>query len=218
MTKTLTSPMKAGRAIMAERRSASGKTTASGQASTGVADVAFPRGFTTKDFTALRGYVQRIAPAIIARTYYDPDEDPHAATPGAMERYLNAMLDTLVQLALAHGSTALAEHLRASIKQHGQPKLTAVTFRMVTEAAQLAAAAPQPYHAIGAWLRPRIARRLKGEGLATLGDLVAFCNRRGPSWWRSIARIGRGRARDRQLAAQAAGGPAVDGRPRRRLR
>ena len=51
------------------------------------------------------------------------------------------MLDTLVQLALAHGSTVLADHLRASIKQHGQPKLTAVTFRMVTEAAQLAAAA-----------------------------------------------------------------------------
>ena len=51
------------------------------------------------------------------------------------------MLDTLVQLAIAHGSTVLADHLRASIKQHGQPKLTAVTFRMVTEAAQLAAAA-----------------------------------------------------------------------------
>jgi hypothetical protein len=30
--------------------------------------------------------VQRIAPAVIARTYYDPDEDAHAATPGAMER------------------------------------------------------------------------------------------------------------------------------------
>jgi integrase len=180
---------------MAERRASSGKATASGEASTGVADVAFPRGFTTKDFTALRAYVQRIAPAIIARTYYDSDEDPHAATPAAMERYLNAMLDTLVQLALAHGSKALAEHLRASIKQHGQPKLTAVTFRMVTEAAQLAAAAPHPDHAIGAWLRPRIARRLKGEGIATLGDLVGFCNRRGPSWWRSIPRIGRGRAR-----------------------
>ncbi|BBU33372.1 hypothetical protein BTHE68_71060 (plasmid) [Burkholderia sp. THE68] len=180
---------------MVERRSSSGKATASGQASTGVADVAIPRGFTTKDFTALRAYVQRIQPAVIARTYYDPDEDPHAATPSAMERYLTGMLDTLVQLALAHGSMALAEHLRASIKQHGQPKLTAVTFRMVTEAAQLAAAAPHPDHAIGAWLRPRIARRLKGEGIATLGDLVAFCNRRGPSWWRSIPRIGRGRAR-----------------------
>ena len=139
--------------------------------------------------------MQRIAPAVIARTYYDPDDDPHAATPGAMERHLATMLDTLVQLAIAHGSTVLADHLRASIKQHGQPKLTAVTFRMVTEAAQLAAAAPHPDHAIGAWLRPRVARRLKGEGITTLGELVAFCNRRGASWWRSIPRIGPGRAR-----------------------
>jgi integrase len=44
-------------------------------------------------------------------------------------------------------------------------------------------------------LRPRIARRLKGEGITTLGELVAFCNRRGGSWWRSIPRIGPGRAR-----------------------
>ncbi|SAL80957.1 integrase [Caballeronia terrestris] len=153
------------------------------------------RGYTAKDFTALRAYVELIAPAVIARTYYDPDADPHAASPGAMERHLARMLDTLVQLAIAHGSTVLADHLRASIKQHGRPKLTAVTFRMVTEAAQLAAAAPHPDHAIGAWLRPRVARRLKGEGITTLGGLVAFCNRRGSSWWRSIPRIGPGRAR-----------------------
>ncbi|WP_244831983.1 phage integrase family protein [Caballeronia sp. TF1N1] len=160
-----------------------------------VATVAIERGFTTKDFTALRAFVQRIAPAIIARTYYDPDEDAHAATPAAMERHLNGMLDSLVQLAMAHGSSALATHLRASIKQHGRPLLTAVTFRMVTEAAQLVAATPHADHPIGAWLRPRIARRLKGEGIATLGELLAFCNRRGASWWRSIPRIGRGRAR-----------------------
>jgi hypothetical protein len=72
------------------------------------------RGYTAKDFTALRAYVERIAPAVIARTYYDPDADPHAATPGAMERHLIRMLDTLVQLAIAHGSTVLADHLRAS--------------------------------------------------------------------------------------------------------
>ncbi|GGD96702.1 site-specific integrase [Caballeronia grimmiae] len=153
------------------------------------------RRYTSKDFTALRAYVQRIPPAVIARTYYDPDEDPHAATPGAMERHLTAMLDALVALALAHGSTALAEHLRASIRQHGRPVLTAVTFRMVTEAAQLAALPPRADHPIGAWLRPRVARRLKGEGIQTLGELVAFCNRRGGSWWRSIPRIGPGRAR-----------------------
>jgi integrase len=153
------------------------------------------RGYTTKDFTALRAYVQRIPPAVIARTYYDPDDDPHAATPGAMERHLTKMLDTLVALAIAHGSTVLADHLRASIKQHGRPLLTAVTFRMVTEAAQLPALPPHASHSIGAWLRPRIARRLKGEGIGTLGELVAFCNRRGGSWWRSIPRIGPGRAR-----------------------
>jgi hypothetical protein len=157
--------------------------------------LALERRYTTKDFTALRAYVQRIPPAVIARTYYDPDEDAHAATPGAMERYLITMLDALVSLALAHGSTALAEHLRASIKQHGRPLLTAVTFRMVTEAAQLAALPPRADHAISAWLRPRVTRRLKGEGIRTLGELVAFCNRRGGSWWRSIPRIGPGRAR-----------------------
>jgi hypothetical protein len=113
--------------------------------------------------------VQRIPPAVIARTYYDTDEDAHAATPGTMERYLNTMLDALVALALAHGSTALADHLRASIRRHGRPLLTAVTFRMVPEAAQLAALSPHSDHAISAWLRPRVARRLKGEGIQDPG-------------------------------------------------
>jgi len=37
------------------------------------------------------------------------------------------MLDGLLQLALRNGSAALASHLKASIKQHGSAKLTAVT-------------------------------------------------------------------------------------------
>ncbi|WP_371884700.1 hypothetical protein [Caballeronia sp. S22] len=49
-----------------------------------------------------------------------------------MERHLAAMLDALV----AYGSTALAIRPRAPIHQHGRPLCTAVTFRMVTEAAQ----------------------------------------------------------------------------------
>lgn len=176
------------------------------------------RRYTTKDFTALRAYVQRIPPAVIARTYYDPDEDAHAATPGAMERHLTAMLDALVTLALAHGSTALADHLCASIRQHGRPLLTAVTFRMVTDAAQLAALPPQADHPIGAWLRPRVARRLKGEGLATLGDLVAFCPaRRQLVALDSAHRTGPG-PRDRQLVTKAAGHASIDGRSGRRLR
>src|SRR5471030_2495315 len=151
-------------------------------------------GYTAKDLAAVRAYVQRVSPAVIARTYFDPDEDSCAATPSAMERHLRTMLDGLVKVAIEHGSAALAEHLRASVKKHGEPKLTAVTFRMVTEAATLAAAAPAPSHAIGRWFRPRVASRLKGEGIATLGELIAFCNRRGGSWWRSIPRVGAGRA------------------------
>jgi hypothetical protein len=151
-------------------------------------------GYTAKDLAAVRAYVQRVVPAIIARTYYDPDEDSFAATPSAMERHLRTMLDGLVKVAIEQGSPALAEHLRASVRKHGEPKLTAVTFRMVTEAAALAAASPVASHSIGRWFRPRIASRLKGEGIATIGELIAFCNRRGGSWWRSIPRIGAGRA------------------------
>jgi hypothetical protein len=104
-------------------------------------------------------------PAVIARTYYDPDEDAHAATPGAMERHLTKMLD-----ALAHGSTALADHLRASICQHGRPLLTAVTFRMVSEAAQLAALPPHPDHAIGAWADHQYALRLSASAAVRFDD------------------------------------------------
>src|SRR6202051_398226 len=35
--------------------------------------------YTAKDLAAVRAYVQRVAPAIIARTYCDPDEDAFAA-------------------------------------------------------------------------------------------------------------------------------------------
>ena len=49
-------------------------------------------GYTAKDLAAVRAYVQRVAPAIIARTYYDVDEDTFAATPSAMERHLRGIL------------------------------------------------------------------------------------------------------------------------------
>jgi hypothetical protein len=40
-----------------------------------------------------------------------------------------------------------------------------------------------------------VTRRLKGEEIATLGELLVFCNWRGANWWRSIPGIGRGRTR-----------------------
>jgi integrase len=143
----------------------------------------------------LRAFVQRIDAGVIARRYYDPDTTPHAATPETLARYLRTMLDDLVQLALRNGSAALAAHLKTSIKQHGSAKLTAVTLRMVEQASTLAAAAPSLEHPVGLWFRPLVTKRLVGEGIDTLGELVDFCNSHGGSWWRSVPRIGPQRAR-----------------------
>ena len=147
--------------------------------------------------------MQRIDPGTIARRYFDPDTTPHAATPETLARYLRTMLDDLVQLALRNGSAALAAHLKASIKQHGSAKLTAVTLRMVEQASTLAAAAPSLDHHVGLWFRPLVTKRLSGEGIDTLEQLVEFCNSHGGSWWRSVPRIGPQRARTRCLAAPA---------------
>jgi hypothetical protein len=144
-------------------------------------------GYTAKDLAAVHAYLQRVAPAIIARTCYDGDEDSFASTPSAMEWRLRTMLDGLTKVAIEQGSPALAEYLRSSIKKHGEPKLTAVTFRMVTEASAPPAASPAASHSIGRWFRPRVASRLKRKAIETLGELIAFCNRQGGSWWRTGA-------------------------------
>lgn len=153
------------------------------------------RTYGRNDFAALRGYVQNIVPAVLARMYYDADEDVHASTPAAMERYLRQMLDDLVQLALEHGTAPLAEHLNAAKRRHGTfAKIGPVALQMVFEAAKLAAAPPLPNQSVGMWFKPMVSRHLKSANVATLAELVEFCNRRGGSWWRAIPRIGPGRA------------------------
>jgi integrase len=154
-----------------------------------------PRTYTRTDFTALRARVQGVPPHTIVRLYYDPDSAPQAASSDALERYLRAMRDELVRLALIHGSPVLAEHLRGSMRKHGSAKLTALTLRMVEDAARLAVAVPLAAHSTGLWFRPLVAKRLAGEGIATLGALVEYCNRHGGRWWRSVPRIGALRAR-----------------------
>jgi site-specific recombinase XerD len=153
------------------------------------------RTYTRTDFAALRAFVQRVPPASIAKRYYDVDDVPQAAEPETMRAYLTAMRDELVRLAMMHGKPVLAEHLRASIRQYGSPKLTAVTLRMIEDAAPMAVAAPAAAHGVGLWFRPLVAKRLIDEGITTLGELVDWCNRHGGSWWRSVPRIGALRAK-----------------------
>ncbi|WP_232436957.1 phage integrase family protein [Burkholderia ubonensis] len=123
--------------------------------------------------------IQGIPAPTIARRFYDIEDSAVLAEADAVERHLATMRDALV-----NGSAALAEHLRASMCQHGQAQLTALTLRVVEHAAKLAAAAPAPDHALVLWLRPFVARHLTGKGIATLGELIAYCNRHRGSWWR----------------------------------
>jgi site-specific recombinase XerD len=151
-----------------------------------------PRTYSRTEFTALRARVKGLSIATIVRAYFD------AETTDALEveRRLRTMRDDLVALALREGSSVLTGHLQASIAKHGEVRLTPVTLQLIEEAAgQWATAKPALDHPLARWFRPLIAERLAGEGICTIGELVAFIERRGGSWWRSVPRIGVGRAR-----------------------
>ncbi|OTP75662.1 phage integrase family protein [Caballeronia sordidicola] len=46
-------------------------------------------------------------------------------------------------------------------------------------------------------------KRLTAERITTLGELVAYCNSHGGSWWRSVPRIGAPSERPGCLAASS---------------
>lgn len=150
------------------------------------------RTYSRTEFTALRARVKGLPIATIARLYFDAD----TTDPLDVERLLRTMRDDLVAHALREGSPVLVSHLQASIAKYGEPRLTPVSLQMIEQAAGAwAAATPAADHPVSRWWRPLVADRLAGERIATLGELVDFCNQRGGSWWRSVPRIGAGRAR-----------------------
>lgn len=153
-------------------------------------NISHTRSYTRNEFTALRAYVQRVPATTIARLYFSEDEDGNLPTAAGVERQLREMQAALVALAIEHGSPVLAGHLKDSAKKHGSARLTAISLKMIEEVAQIAVAAPTPEHGVGMWFRPLVAQHLKGRNIHTLGQLVAFCNCHGGSWWRAVPRIG----------------------------
>ncbi|MGU7844011.1 phage integrase family protein [Burkholderia sp. AW33-5] len=150
------------------------------------------RSYSRTEFTALRARVKGLPIETIERLYFDRDADD----PVDVAQLLRTMRDDLVAAALRDGSPVLKSHLQAAIEKYGEPRLTPVSLQLIEQVAgQWAVAAPQAAHPVGRWFRPLIAARLAGEGIHTLGELVALVNRRGGQWWRSVPRIGAGRAR-----------------------
>ena len=139
------------------------------------------------DYTALRAYCLKIPLQRIADLYYS--EDSPQVEQG-LERWLIDMRANLVERAIEH-NPLMAETLQGA-RQGGA--ITAKALDILIQAADMPKPAPSRTHKVSQWFRPRTAGAFKAEGVLTLGDLVDLINRRGPTWWRSLPRIGAGRA------------------------
>lgn len=139
------------------------------------------------DYTALRAYCLKIPLPRIAELYYS--EDSRQVEQG-LERWLIDMRANLVERAIEH-NPLMAETLQGA-RQGGT--ITTKALDILIQAADLPKPTPNRTQKISQWFRPKTAAAFKAEGVLTLGDLVDLINRRGPKWWRSVPRIGAGRA------------------------
>jgi integrase len=152
------------------------------------ADVALPElTYNRTDYTALRAYVLKIPLQRIADLYYS--EDSPQVEQG-LERWLLDMRAHLIERAIEHNPAA-AEALQHA-RQGGA--ITTKALDILIQAADMPRPVPNRAQRISQWLRPNTVKAFKAEGIVTLGDLVDLINRRGASWWRSVPRIGAGRA------------------------
>ena len=143
--------------------------------------------YTRADFTALRAWLQRIPLEVIARQYYD-DEAPQVAQ--GLERFLVTMREDLIERAIVANPQLAAGLANARKTAH----ISAGIMDVLVKAAGMKPRPPRLDDAIGQHLRPKVASAFKAEGQKTLQDVVSLIRARGRSWWRSIPRIGQGRA------------------------
>jgi len=146
-----------------------------------------PMSYTRADYTALRAHCLNIPLAKIAELYYR-DDSPQMQS--GLERFLLAMRADLIERAISH-NPAFAVSLQGA-RRGGA--MTAAALQILIKAADAPPAQPAPGQPLSQWFRPRTVIALQAEQLRTLADLVELIRRRGPGWWRGIARIGAGRA------------------------
>lgn len=148
--------------------------------------------YTRADFTALRASLNKLDISFIASNYYTEDdlEELGCDSPSDLQGRLDDMRDHLINRASA-ANPHIADALRNARKSAKWSKLA---LDYLFKAAEFQSSQPQPQDALTAWLKPRVSRHLKAEGVRTLQDLVRLIELRGPSWWRPIPRLGEGKA------------------------
>ena len=139
------------------------------------------------DYTALRAHCLKIPLQKIADLYYSEDspEVEHG-----LERWLLDMRANLIHRAIEHNP------IIAHALQHARAggAITTKALEILIQAADMPKPAPSRAQRISQWFRPKTVQAFKDEGVLSLGDLVDLVNRRGAGWWRSVPRIGAGRA------------------------
>jgi site-specific recombinase XerD len=151
-------------------------------------NVALPQlDYNRSDYTALHAYVLKIPLQRIADLYYSEDS-PQLAH--GLERWLLDMRADLIERAIEHNPAA------AQALQHARQggAITTRALDILIQAADLPRPVPSRTQRISQWFKPKTVEAFKDEGIMTLGDLVDLINRRGAAWWRSVPRIGAGRA------------------------
>ena len=139
------------------------------------------------DYTALRAHCLKIPLQKIADLYYS--EDSPQVEQG-LERWLLDMRARLIERAIEHNPAA------ANALQHAREggAITTKALEILIQAADLPKPTASRAQRLSQWFRPKTVQAFKDEGVLTVGDLVDLVNRRGAGWWRSVPRIGVGRA------------------------
>lgn len=148
--------------------------------------------YTRADFTALRGWLNKLSISQVASLYYDEEslEALGCETSGALQRRLERMRDYLADRAIdlnPHVADALR---RARLTGSWSKALS----DFLVQAADQDRSKPKPADPASAWFKTTLAAELKVEGIHTIRDLTNLISRRGEGWYRPIRRLGKQKA------------------------
>jgi len=144
--------------------------------------------YSRTDYAALRSHCLGIPMTRIASLYYS-DDAPQLEI--GLERFLLDMREDLVQRAIGH-NPALAEVLK-NARVGG--KMTTKALDILVRAADVPQPVPSPEQKIGQWVKPKTAKALAEENIITIKQLIDYMTVRGSTWYHSVPRIGRLKAR-----------------------
>lgn len=151
------------------------------------------RRYTRADYTALRFRLNRVDLEFIRNNVLMDDDlaERGLETNADLGAWLDDMRDHLIaraSVANPHIASALAD-----ARKFNNWSKSALDF--LVHGPERESGGPTLSDAVSVWFRPVIARHLKAEGLVTMGNLKAYIECRGHTWYRPIPRIGPGKAK-----------------------